>query len=112
MLDKYPKLESIAITYGYEKAEEVTERTAIISNGYFHEIHISCDDVNRKYTMKLVNRVYKSTKISIFAFDYESFLFEFEKTLQVMVNSTLKESMSMAMVDWQEDKKCCNQKCI
>lgn len=44
MLDKYPKLELIAITYGYDKVEEVTEKTAIISNGYFHEIHIMCDD--------------------------------------------------------------------
>ena len=100
MLDKYPKLELIAITYGYDKVEEVTEKTAIISNGYFHEIHISCDDVNRKYAMKLVNRVYKSTKISIIAFDYEAFLFEFEKTLKVMINSTLKESIRMATVGW------------
>ena len=100
MLDKYPKLELIAITYGYDKVEEVTERTAIISNGYFHEVYIMCDDVNRKYAMKLVNKVYKSTKISIIAFDYEAFLFEFEKTLKMMINSTLKESISMATVDW------------
>lgn len=33
MLDKYPKLELIAITYGYDKVEEVTEKTAIISRG-------------------------------------------------------------------------------
>lgn len=44
MLDKYPKLELIAITYGYDKVEEVTEKTTIISNGYFHKIHIMCDD--------------------------------------------------------------------
>ena len=100
MLDKYPKLELIAITYGYDKVEEVTERTAIISNGYFHEIHIMCDDVNQKYAMKIVNRVFNSTKFSLITYNYENFLFEFEKTLQVMVNSTLKESMSMATVDW------------
>lgn len=47
MLDKYPKLELIAITYGYDKVEEVTE-----------------------------------------------------KTLKMMINSTLKESISMATVDW------------
>lgn len=100
MLDKYPKLELIAITYGYDKVEEVTEKTAIISNGYFHEIHIMCDDVNRKYAMKIVNRVYKSTKFSLITYNYESFIHEFEKTLQVMVKSTLKESMRMATVDW------------
>lgn len=100
MLDKYPKLELIAITYGYDKVEEVTERTAIISNGYFHEIHIMCDDVNRKYAMKIVNRVYKSTKFSLITYSYESFICEFEETLKTMVNSTLKESMRMATVDW------------
>lgn len=42
MLDKYPKLELIAITYRNDKVEEITERTAIVSNGYFHEIHILC----------------------------------------------------------------------
>ena len=100
MKEKYERLKDIAATYGYDKVEEVTEKTAIISNGYFHEIHIMCDDINRKYAMKLVNRVYKSTKISIIAFDYEAFLFEFEKTLKKMVNSTLKESIRMATVDW------------
>ena len=100
MLDKYPKLESIAITYGYDKVEEVTERTAIISNGYFHEIHIMCDDVNRKYAMKIVNRGFNSTKFSLITYNYSSFIHEFEKTLQVMVNSTSKESMNMARVDW------------
>ena len=100
MKEKYNRLKDIAATYGYDKVEEETEKTAIISNGYFHEIHIICDDINRKYAMKLVNRVYKSTKISIIAFDYEAFLFEFEKTLKTMVNSTLKESIRMATVDW------------
>ncbi len=33
MLDKFPKLELIAITYGYDKDEEVTEKIAIISRG-------------------------------------------------------------------------------
>lgn len=28
MLNKYPKLELIAITYGYDKDEEVTEKIA------------------------------------------------------------------------------------
>ena len=100
MLDKFPKLELIAITYGYDKVEEVTEKTAIISNGYFHEIHIMCDDVNQKYAMKIVNKVYNSTKFSLITYNYSSFIHEFEKTLKVMVNSTLKESISMVMVDW------------
>ena len=108
MLDKYPKLELIAITYGYDKVEEVTERTAIISNGYFHELHISCDDASQKYAMKIVNRVFNSTNFSLITYNYENFLFEFEKTLKAMVNSTLKESMRMARVDWQEDKKMTN----
>lgn len=33
MLNKYSKLELIAITYGYDKVEEVTEKIAIISRG-------------------------------------------------------------------------------
>ena len=100
MKEKYERLKDIAATYGYDKVEEVTEKTAIISNGYFHGVHIMCDDVNRKYAMKLVNRVFNSTKFSIIAFNYSSFIYEFEKTLRVMVNSTLKESMRMSRVDW------------
>lgn len=100
MLDKYLKLQLIAVTYGYDKVEEVTEKTAIISNGYFHEIHIMCDDVNQKYAMKIVNKVYNSTKFSLIAFNYSSFIHEFENGLKTTVNSTLKESIRMAMVVW------------
>ena len=100
MLAKYPKLELIAATYGYDKVEEVTEKTAIISNGYFHEIHIICDDVNQKYAMKIVNKSYNSTKLRMIAFNYSIFIHEFEEDLKTMVNSTLKESIRMAMVDW------------
>lgn len=100
MLDKYPKLELIAITYGYDKVEEVTEKTAIISNGYFHEIHIICDDVNRKYAIKIVNKAYNSTRFRMIAFNYSIFIHEFEESLKTMVSSILKESIRMATVDW------------
>ena len=99
MLDKYPKLKLIAATYGYDKVEEVTEKTAIISNGYFHELRILCDDVDRKFGMKIVNKVYDSTIFTVITYHYGNFLMEFEKTLKININRVFKESMRMINLD-------------
>ena len=99
MKEKYERLKDIAATYGYDKLEKETEKKLIISNGYFHELRILCDDVDRKFGMKIVNKVYDSTIFTVVAFHYGDFLFEFEKSLKIYINHVFKESMRMINLD-------------
>lgn len=99
MTGKYERLKTIAATYGYDKVEEETERKLIISNGYFHELRILHDEVNRKFGMKIVNKIYDSTIFTVLTFHYGDFLLEFEKTLKINMNRIFKESMRMINLD-------------
>ena len=99
MKEKYERLKDIAATYGYDKVIEETERKLIISNGYFHELRILHDEVNRKFGMKIVNKIYDSTIFTVLTFHYGDFLLEFEKTLKINVNRIFKESMRMINLD-------------
>lgn len=99
MKEKYERLKNIAATYGYDKVIEDTERKLIISNGYFHELRILHDEVNRKFGMKIVNKIYDSTIFTVLTFHYGDFLFEFEKTLKINMNRIFKESMRMINLD-------------
>ena len=99
MKEKYERLKDIAATYGYDKVVEETEKKLVISNGYFHELRILCDDVKRKFGMKIVNKVYDSTIFTIITFHYGEFLMEFEKTLKININRVFKESMRMINLD-------------
>ncbi len=99
MTGKYERLKTIAATYGYDQVIEETEKKLIISNGYFHELRILHDDENRKFGMKIVNKVYDSTIFTVVAFHYGDFLFEFEKSLKIYINRVFKESMRMINLD-------------
>lgn len=99
MTGKYERLKTIAATYGYDKVEEETEKKLIISNGYFHELRILHDEVNRKFGMKIVNKIYDSTIFTVLTFHYGDFLLEFEKTLKINMNRIFKESMRMINLD-------------
>lgn len=99
MKEKYERLKDIAATYGYDKVEEETEKKLIISNGYFHELRILCDDVERKFGMKIVNRAYDSTIFTVITFHYGEFLMEFEKTLKININRVFRETMRMINLD-------------
>ena len=99
MIEKYERLKHIAATYGYDKVIEETERKLIISNGYFHELRILHDEVNRKFGMKIVNKIYDSTIFTVLTFHYGDFLLEFEKTLKININRVFKESMRMINLD-------------
>lgn len=99
MTEKYERLKDIAATYGYDKVIEETERKLIISNGYFHELRILHDEVNRKFGMKIVNKIYDSTIFTVLTFHYGDFLLEFEKTLKINMNRIFKESMRMINLD-------------
>ena len=99
MKEKYERLKDIAATYGYDKVEEETEKKLIISNGYFHELRILCDDVERKFGMRIVNKVYDSTIFTVITYHYGEFLMEFEKTLKININRVFKESMRMINLD-------------
>ena len=99
MIEKYESLKNIAATYGYDKVIEETERKLIISNGYFHELRILHDKVNRKFGMKIVNKIYDSTIFTVLTFHYGDFLLEFEKTLKININRVFKESMRMINLD-------------
>ena len=99
MIEKYERLKNIAATYGYDKVIEETERKLIISNGYFHELRILHDEVNRKFGMKIVNKIYDSTIFTVLTFHYGDFLLEFEKTLKININRVFKESMRMINLD-------------
>lgn len=99
MKEKYERLKDIAATYGYDKVIEETERKLIISNGYFHELRILHDEVNRKFGMKIVNKIYDSTIFTVLTFHYGDFLLEFEKTLKINMNRIFKESMRMINLD-------------
>ena len=99
MKEKYERLKGIAATYGYDKVVEETEKKLIISNGYFHELRILHDDENRKFGMKIVNKVYDSTIFTFVGFHYGDFLMEFEKTLKINIKRVFKESMRMINLD-------------
>ena len=99
MKEKYERLKDIAATYGYNKVEEETEKKLIISNGYFHELRILCDDVDRKFGMKIVNKVYGLTIFTVVTFHYGDFLLEFEKSLKKYINHVFKDSMGMVNLD-------------
>ena len=99
MLEKYERLKTIAATYGYDQVIEETEKKLIISNGYFHELRILHDDENRKFGMKIVNKVYDSTIFTVITFHYGEFLMEFEKTLKINIKRVFKESMRMINLD-------------
>lgn len=99
MTGKYERLKTIAATYGYDQVTEETEKKLIISNGYFHELRIFHDDENRKFGMRIVNRVYDSTIFTVVTFHYGDFLFEFEKTLKINIKRVFKESMRMINLD-------------
>ncbi|MBF1209854.1 MAG: hypothetical protein HXM18_04885 [Gemella morbillorum] len=99
MIEKYERLKMIAATYGYDKVIEETEKKLIISNGYFHELRILSDDVNRKFGMKIVNKVYDVTIFSVITYRYGDFLSEFEKTLKININRVFKESIRMVNLD-------------
>ena len=99
MIEKHERLKMIAATYGYDKVIEETEKKLIISNGYFHELRILSDDVNRKFGMKIVNKVYDTTIFSVITYRYGDFLFEFEKTLKININRVFKESIRMVNLD-------------
>ena len=87
------------------KQQKRLRKKLVISNGYFHELRILCDDVERKFGMKIVNKVYDSTIFTIITFHYGEFLMEFEKTLKININRVFKESMRMINLDVQEDNK-------
>lgn len=99
MKENYERLKDIAATYGYDKVIEETERKLIISNGYFHELRILHDEVNRKFGMKIVNKIYDSTIFTVLTFHYGDFLLEFEKALKINMNRIFKESMRMINLD-------------
>lgn len=99
MKENYERLKDIAATYGYDKVIEETERKLIISNGYFHELRILHDEVNRKFGIKIVNKIYDSTIFTVLTFHYGDFLLEFEKALKINMNRIFKESMRMINLD-------------
>ena len=99
MMEKYERLKDIASIYGYDRVIEETEKKLIISNGYFHELRILHDEVNRKFGMKIVNKIYRSTIFTVITFHYGEFLLEFEKTLKINMNRIFKESMRMINLD-------------
>nr|DAQ76731.1 MAG TPA: hypothetical protein [Caudoviricetes sp.] len=99
MIEKYERLKTMAATYGYDQVIEETEKKLIISNGYFHELRILCDDVERKFGMRIVNRAYDSTIFTVVTFHYGDFLLEFEKTLKINIKRVFKESMRMINLD-------------
>jgi hypothetical protein len=99
MKENYERLKDIAATYGYDKLEKETEKKLIISNGYFHELRILHDEVNRKFGMKIVNKIYDSTIFTVLTFHYGDFLLEFEKALKINMNRIFKESMRMINLD-------------
>ena len=99
MTGKYERLKTIAAIYGYDHVIEETEKKLIISNGYFHELRILHDDINRKFGMKIVNKVYDSTIFTVVTFHYGNFLLEFEKSLKIYINHVFKESMKMINLD-------------
>ena len=83
MKEKYERLKDIAAPYGYDKVE----------------LRILCDDVERKFGMKIVNRAYDSTIFTVITFHYGEFLMEFEKTLKINIKRVFKESMRMINLD-------------